>query len=216
MLSDKLPIYLIKLGGSLITDKNKLHTFNTELIKHFFKELKIFYSQTKTHLIFGSGAGGSTHYLASRYQTLQGIAGKSGLRGAVLVKQSALKYHLKVLNLGVQAGLPLFSFSASSLLSAKEASVDSHNLTPLLYSLKKNFVPHLYGDVIFSQKKGWTIFSTEKIFTVLVKHLQTLGFFKIKVFLLADTSEVYIGNGQTIKAKDLVFPQKAKLTKVVV
>lgn len=198
MVKNQLPVYLIKLGGSLITDKTKLNSFNPDNIKKLFLDLSKFYNPDKHRLIIGNGAGANTHYLAKKYDTINGIKNKRGI-GHCLVKESALRHHSWLNEIGIKANLPLFSFSGSSFLLSEKGKVKNSYFSTLLSCLQNGLVPHVYGDVIFDKTLGVTIFSTEKIFIWLCQNLLKNNFLSLHVYFLGDTNGVLDGNGDTIK-----------------
>ena len=57
-------LILIKIGGSLITDKTKPYTTRPEVIKRIAKEIKEAVSEKDVNLIIGHGAGSFGHQSA--------------------------------------------------------------------------------------------------------------------------------------------------------
>jgi len=190
-------LYLIKLGGSLITDKDKLNSFQKKPVQRLFKQLSRFYDKKKYRLIIGNGAGANTHYLAKKYQTILGSRTFKDWQGCCAVKESALRHHSLINRLGIEAGLPLFSYSPSTMFLSKQGETKQTNFSSLLYGLQKGLVPHLYGDVILDEKTGTTIYSTEKLFLelmpVLIKHYR-----RPFVYFLGDTKGVLNKKQRTI------------------
>ncbi len=196
----KLPIYFIKLGGSLFTNKRVPDSFDKPVLQRLFSELSKFYHPQHHRLILGNGAGGTTHYLAKKYRTMNGFSENDSykLRGACLVKESAVRHHALINRLGIEAGLPLFSFSASSLMAVDAVGEEQTFFTSLLYCLQNKMIPHFYGDVILNNTLKTTIFSTEKIFKHLVIFLHKNGYRDLRIFFLGDTNGVLNENGQTV------------------
>jgi len=207
----KLPLYLFKLGGSLITDKTKLNSFRTKAVKKLFLQLGQFYDFQKHRLLIGNGAGSNTHYLAAKYQTMQGSRTLDDWQGSCKVKESALRHHSMLNQLALEADLPIFSFSPSSMFfSQKGRTKTKPNFSSLLFCLQSGLVPHIYGDVIFDARLGTTIYSTEKLFLELLPVLKQ-QYSVIKIFLLGDTQGVLDHKKQTIsviRGKDLLAYQQ--------
>ena len=64
---EKIPgkTIFIKLGGSLITDKNAPHTINYDTLKRVVKELKeVIDSESELNLLVGHGGGSFPHPIA--------------------------------------------------------------------------------------------------------------------------------------------------------
>ena len=63
------PLILLKLGGSLITDKTKPYTANIPVIKRLAREIHEAREEKDINLIVGHGGGSFPHVSAKKYQT---------------------------------------------------------------------------------------------------------------------------------------------------
>jgi isopentenyl phosphate kinase len=61
-------MFILKLGGSIITDKTKECTFKQEIVNKLAKEIK----KAKKEIIIVHGAGSYGHILAEKYQLNKG------------------------------------------------------------------------------------------------------------------------------------------------
>ena len=190
--------YILKLGGSLITDKTKPNTLKPEVINDILQELKQAYVQTKANWLIGNGAGSFAHVPAKKYQTIKGIINDQSVYGAAVVKESALNLHYQILAAGIKQGLPTFSFSASSFVQAGDYEPQKVFLSPLLQALKINLIPFFYGDVILDKKRGFTIYSTEKIIEIVAQELLDYKYKNITVIHLGITDGVLNKQHKTI------------------
>lgn len=67
-------IVLVKLGESLITDKEKAYTVRRNAIKDLAIQIKLALDRSpETHLIIGNGAGSFAHYPAQQFKMADGI-----------------------------------------------------------------------------------------------------------------------------------------------
>ena len=65
----KRNIKILKVGGSVVTYKNKNSSLNVEVIKNIASDIARWLEENKTKsLIFTSGAGSFGHPLAHKYQ----------------------------------------------------------------------------------------------------------------------------------------------------
>ena len=71
-------LILIKLGGSLITDKNRAF-MQKDRSSVGCQEIKVSLSD-KFDLIIGHGSGSFGHVVASKYQTQDGIVNKNSIK----------------------------------------------------------------------------------------------------------------------------------------
>lgn len=200
-------LILIKLGGSVITDKSKPFTAKVSVIKRLAKEIKEAKSKVKnTDFIIGHGSGSFGHTPASKYQTqkglidkqsLAGLAGKESIKGFCLTADAAIDIDRIVVKQFISVGLKAVPFSPMSFIYSKEDKLKNVFLDQISESLKLGFMPVVYGDVIFDESKGFTIYSGEKILDIIARKLLK-KYRKVKIIQCGDTDGVYGSNGQTI------------------
>ena len=155
----------LKLGGSLITDKGKAESALPALILTLLNDLKRYLVQNPDQkILLGHGSGSFGHHAAAKHNTRAGVYSPAEWRGFRQVWESARKLNQIVLDLGKQAGLELISFPPSAGLLSKDGEVQEWNLTPIKRALDNGLIPVVYGDVVFDQVLGGTIFSTEELF----------------------------------------------------
>ncbi len=172
MTSSPQPLTLLKLGGSLITDKTRPQTPRLDVIQRLAEEISTAFKQAAgLRLVLGHGSGSFGHYPASRYGTRQGVHTPEEWRGFVEVWQAANALNRLVMDALLEAGLPALAFPASASLLARDGQVLRWDLGPLQSALEEGLLPVIYGDVVFDQERGGTILSTEDLFGYLAKQL---------------------------------------------
>lgn len=189
-------LVLIKLGGSVITDKSREFTSREENIVRLAKEIKVIQKKIKGKIIIGHGAGSFAHTPAVKYQTKSGLIKKDSLIGVSIVEDAAKKLNMIVVKNFISQNIPIFSFSPASFLISDAQVYSKSYLDPLKKALELGIVPVVYGDVVIDKKIGFTIFSTEKILSVLAKELK--GKYKIRMIYVTNVDGVYDGEGKTI------------------
>jgi isopentenyl phosphate kinase len=163
----------LKLGGSLITDKNQPLTAKPETIRRIAREIAEFRHQhPEMALLIGHGSGSFGHAVASQHQTQKGGAGQPYWEGFADVWQAARELNQILIEICHQAGLPIISFPPSAGTISRDQELVSWDLQPMKLALSHNLIPIVQGDVIFDSTIGGTIFSTEKIFQYLCSQLQ--------------------------------------------
>ena len=186
-------LILIKLGGSVITDKSKPFTARVAVIKRLALEIKKAKLNFKnTDIIVGHGSGSFGHTVASKYRIHEGNINKNSIKGFSLTSEAAVDINRIVLKEFIKAGLPAVSFSPMSFTYSQKIF-----LSPILKSLKLGFVPLVYGDVVFDIGNGFTIYSGEKILDIMARKLLK-KYKKIKIIQCGDTNGVYDIQGKTI------------------
>jgi len=104
-------LILIKLGGSLITDKSKPYSARNSVINRLAKEVKSALKTKKARIIIANGSGSFGHSAASIYKTQEGIINKNSLKGFSVVADAAIQINRIVINEFLKFGLPVVSFS---------------------------------------------------------------------------------------------------------
>jgi len=169
-------ITLLKLGGSLITDKAKAYTTLPDRIGTIAQELSKAYKELKDeHLILGNGAGSFAHQSAAKYDTMHGFVDEQSLYGACVVHSDAMELNRIVTQALLKNQLQVFSLQPSALYLAKEKELISDHMSLIETMLQKRYIPFVYGDVIIDQKLGSTIYSTDTIFKHIGSYLVKKG-----------------------------------------
>jgi isopentenyl phosphate kinase len=111
-------LILIKLGGSLITDKNRPYTAKPKVISRLAKEIKKALN-LGFKIIVSHGSGSFGHTLASKYGTAEGIKRKKDIFGLCLVQQDAIDINRIVNKIFLENKIPCLSFVSSSFSFAE-------------------------------------------------------------------------------------------------
>lgn len=162
----------LKLGGSLITDKNIPHSARGEVISRLADEIvQAKTDQPDLSLILGHGSGSFGHVPAHQYGTRQGVATPQDWHGFVEVWREARALNQIVVERLSRAGLPVIAFPPSATVMASEGKLSRWDLTLLRAALKAGLIPLVNGDVTFDAQRGGTILSTEDLFIGLARDL---------------------------------------------
>lgn len=172
MTGSDRPVIFLKLGGSLITDKNRPHTPRMEVIRRLAAEIVTAREkEAGLRILFGHGSGSFGHVPACRYGTRQGVRTEQEWRGFVEVWREAVQLNRMVVDVLGEAGLPAISLPPSSSAVAHDGQVETWNLAPVRRALEANLLPVVFGDVVFDSLRGGTILSTEDLFLYLADQL---------------------------------------------
>ena len=171
---------LLKLGGSLITDKNIPYTPRLDKLTDLAREIKtalfpdhVTGSQKRSglNLILGHGSGSFGHTAGKKYGTRNGVHTPEEWAGFAEVRFQAAELNRYVMEALLKAGIPALSFPPSSTIVSRDGKVASYNLLPIRTALANNILPVVYGDVVFDEVRGGTILSTEDVFGYLAREL---------------------------------------------
>ena len=188
---------LIKLGGSVITNKKGQYSVREENIIRLAREIKSATKSSNLKIIVGHGAGSFAHIPASIYRTKDGIINTKSVFGASVTEEAAKMLNAIVVKNFISEKIPVYSFSPGSCLISDTKVCIKTYIEPLKKALEIGIVPIVYGDVVLDRKIGFTIFSTEKILSILAKELKHN--YKIKIIYVTDVDGVLDRNGKVIK-----------------
>jgi len=191
-------IVLVKIGGSLITDKNKPFKVNKKALENIASEVKKTIEKSGKQVIIGHGGGSFPHVPAKKYQTHKGVINDKSYRGIVEVQDAAARLNRIIVSALLKKKVNAISINSSSCFIVENDKIKRMFLEPIKKLLDFQMLPILYGDVALDLKKGCTILSTEKILGFLGQELIKNGFKVEKIIHCGQTNGVYDENGKTI------------------
>jgi isopentenyl phosphate kinase len=171
-------LHFLKLGGSLITDKNEAHTHRPDVLARLGREIAAALEQDPNiKIVLGHGSGSFGHMTAKKFGTRSGVHSHREWDGFVEVWWEAINLNRYVMDALHAAGLPVISLPPIASVTAQDAQVAAWDLAPLSHALRAGLMPVVFGDVVFDLERGGTILSTEDLFAYLARRLpQVAGF----------------------------------------
>lgn len=190
---------LIKLGGSLLTEKARPETPRLEVIARLAGEIAAAAARhPEQRLIVGHGSGSFGHVAASRAGLAGGLRSADQLPGVAETQQSAAALHHLVVAALAAAGAVPFSLAPSSCLVTAGGRPVHFFDEPLLLALERGLLPVLYGDVVQDREQGVAICSTETLLELLARTLPGHGVTVRRALWLGETDGLYDDAGRTI------------------
>jgi isopentenyl phosphate kinase len=166
-------LVFLKLGGSLITDKDRPRTARADVLARLAEEIaEARRLRPDMLLILGHGSGSFGHIPARKYRTRQGVSNSQDWLGFAEVWKEARMLNQIVVEALTTTGLPVIAFPPSAAVMARAGQPLRWDLTPLRAALAGGLVPLVNGDTIFDEQRGGTILSTEDLFIYLADHLR--------------------------------------------
>lgn len=186
----------IKLGGSLITDKQQERAYRPEVASRIAAEIAAARAQRPDlQLLVGNGSGSFGHVAAKRHGTIDGVSTPEQWRGFSEVATVASEIGQLVANTLHEAGVPAWRLQPSASALADDGRIVEFALGPVRAALAHGLVPLVHGDVALDRTRGGTIISTETVFFYLAQHLPVT-----EVLLLGNVPGVYDLSGAVIPA----------------
>lgn len=180
-------VTLLKLGGSLITDKTQRETLRAEVLKRLATEIQhARLAMPARQLIIGHGSGSFGHFEARQHNTIAGVHSIAAWQGFARVATVAARLNGHVANALQQAEVPILQVQASASAIARAGRIETLAMSSILRAIEHELVPLVYGDVAFDDVLGGTILSTETIFSYLVSQVPVT-----RIILLGEVDGVY-------------------------
>jgi isopentenyl phosphate kinase len=165
-------LVLLKLGGSLITDKTRPYTARQDKLADLAAQIAASRSRGDgMRLILGHGSGSFGHTSAKEYGTREGVHKAEDWKGFAEVHFQAAQLNRFVMDALHNAGISALAFPPSGSIIASDGKVSVWETTPIRMALANGILPVVYGDVAFDEVRGGTILSTEDLFQFLARQL---------------------------------------------
>lgn len=169
----KSKLIILKLGGSVVTDKNRSLTPNLPSIERLAEEI-LRANPKKLILIHGGGSFG--HPVAKNYGISEGFKEKPQLTGFSKTHEAMARLNMILVEKLLEKGLPAFGMPPSSFVVTKSGRIHIFEKRPLKQALKIGLLPVLYGDAVLDIDKGFAILSGDQIASFLA---EKMGAFKL-------------------------------------
>ena len=188
-------MYIVKLGGSVITDKSKENTFKQTIMDNLSAEIK----KADKKMIIVHGAGSFGHILAEKYELNKGFYREDQIQGFTLTHEMVQKLSYLVLKSLCRFKIPAVLISPHSMLK-----LTNHNLEKLDWNifndyLNKGFTPVTFGDVVLDNKLGFSICSGDLLVLALSEYFKPE-----KVIFVIDEEGLYSSNPKIDKKAEFI------------
>ncbi len=190
---------LLKLGGSLITEKADARgRVRTEVVARLAGEIARALPNISERLVVGHGSGSFGHVAARQHGIAQGLRSPAQLPGISQTQERAAALHREILAALAAAGLAPFSIAPSSCMVFADGRPAELADEPIRLALDAGLLPVVYGDVVMDRGQGVAICSTERILETLARTLPERGVPVRRVLWLGETDGVYGEDGRTL------------------
>jgi isopentenyl phosphate kinase len=151
---------VVKLGGSVITVKEKAFTPNIPAINRLAKEIA---EARLDSVILIHGGGSFGHPVAREYQIIEGYKTPSQQLGFSKTRQAMMALNKLVIDAFIQQSLPVVTVQPSACITTKGGRIQHFDITAIQHLLSLGFIPILYGDASLDLELGFTILSGDQI-----------------------------------------------------
>ena len=156
---------LVKLGGSVLTDKTRLRTPRSAAIGRLSQEL----ASVREPIVIVHGAGSFGHILARKHKLNEGGSSPAKRVAAARVQADVRVLDQLVVDGLNRAGLAAVPLPPSAVLVVDDGQVSTMDLTPFLEFSSMGFTPVTFGDVVRDLKRGFSICSGDLLMLELAR-----------------------------------------------
>ena len=185
---------LIKLGGSIITNKEKPLSPRRKTIDNLAKSLK----KISEPIIIVHGGGSYGHYWSVKYN-MHTKEKKYDLRGVAIIKNSMIELNKIILDSLLKNKLSPYCLPPTDFMTGNKPI--SKKVKEIEKIAKSGMIPVTYGDALWFGKNKTYILSGDKIMTHLAKSLKP----RLTIFALNEDG-VY----SDLKSKKLIHELKGE------
>lgn len=151
---------ILKLGGSVITVKDKPFTANKRAITRLAAEIK---RADVDSLVLVHGGGSFGHPVAKEYRINEGYRDELQIMGFSQTHQAMTALNRLVVASLINHDIPAMDVQPSSCVVTKSGRIEVMEIKPLMKLLEIGFVPVLYGDAVVDSAKGFAILSGDQL-----------------------------------------------------
>ena len=193
MLNKNNNIIILKLGGSLLTDKNIPFSIREDIVKGSVRQIV----DAKEKLILVHGGGSFGHPLAKKYSIMNGIDSTipNQVLGLTETHQSMNEFNSYLIKLFLENKYPVLSIQASSIFIKDSQEISASHMEVIETALDLNILPILYGDIILDKQGSFSIISGDQIILELCKNLDKYTI--SKVIFTMETDGIYINDNES-------------------
>ena len=181
-------MFIVKFGGSVITEKAKDCCFRQEIIDELASQVK----RAGKEMILVHGAGSFGHILAKQYDLNNGFKRKNQLQGFALTHAQVQRLNNLVLGSLQSHGLAAVSIPPHAIITLRNHRVSQFDTMVFTNYLKQGFLPVTFGDVALDKTLGFSICSGDLLVELLAIHFKPE-----KVIFVMDEDGLYTANPKT-------------------
>ncbi len=174
---------ILKLGGSVITDKTGELSAKTEDINRIAEEIK---RADIDNVVIVHGGGSFGHPTAQKYGIKDGLKEPSQKLGFSETHHVMTVLNGLIMDALVWHEIPSLSITPSSIVVTENGRIKSLDETVLHKCMEMGFAPVLYGDAVLDEKIGFTVLSGDQLVAYLAIKLKAE-----KIIIGVDTDGIY-------------------------
>ncbi|MBS7247562.1 MAG: isopentenyl phosphate kinase [Candidatus Jordarchaeales archaeon] len=202
---------ILKIGGSVVTDKSKPFSARKRIVKRISGEVATAIRSGCPPLVIVHGGGSFGHPIAQKHGIHKGFREKTQLIGFVETVQ-VMRRLSDIIAESLQAsGVPALPLQPSAITLQKGGRIATMFSRSVEEALKMGLIPVLWGDAVLDEEKGFSILSGDQI----VSHLSAL-LSPSRVVFGTDVDGIYPSDPKKGEAKPFRELTRAELEKITI
>lgn len=165
-----MDLVIIKVGGSVITDKKssepKLNEKNLEIFAYDISEI---YRRSSAEILICHGAGSYGHQIVKRTGIYEGIKNREQVHAFAETQKQMNDLNVQVCSALLKEGVPAIPVQASANIVMNEGRISEFDTGAIEGFLEVGLVPVLYGVPAYDKKQKCSILSADQIAPYLAK-----------------------------------------------
>jgi len=188
-------MHLVKLGGSVITDKTKVTTLRPAHLRRLAAEI----ARAGQETIVVHGAGSFGHIKAAKHRLQEGYLEDAQLAAVSEVQRDVRQLNLAVVDALRGAGLKPISLPPSAIASLDDGILRQVDVDIFHRYADLGFTPVTFGDVVLDSRRWFGICSGDLLMLALATALRPES-----AIFVADVDGVYTADPKRVKSAKLL------------
>ena len=178
---------VIKLGGSLLTDKTKPYTYRKSVLESVAREIGDCLSEGLIEsLVLLHGVGSYGHPPVLEHNLHKGFLGTHQLLPLSTTQESVATLRHIIVKEFQNAKVPICLMYPSSMVTSEKMKMTNYFLEPLKGFASMGMVPLLGGDILVDSVMGWSIGSADQLAIILCEEMNAK-----RLIFASDVSGIY-------------------------
>ncbi len=151
---------IVKLGGSVVTVKDKPMTADHENVNRLAEEIK---AAWPTPLVVIHGGGSFGHPVAKKYGIADGFTSERQVVGFTRTHQAMVALNTIIVDALLDEGIPALSVAPSAFIATYDGRMPRGDFENIGRLVVKGMLPVLYGDAVIDKSRGFSILSGDQL-----------------------------------------------------
>ncbi len=157
-------IVILKLGGSLLTDKSTPYKLREKVLKAVAVEIKeCIELELIKSLVIVHGVGSFGHPPVLKYNLHKGFRNKNQLVSMSKTQQIVNEFRKTIASTFLKEGVPINLMHASSMVVGNKMVIIDHAFNSLKGFLSLGMVPLIGGDMMYDKSMGFSVCRGDQI-----------------------------------------------------